>query len=63
MGKEKFVITVDEETQSLIINSLLLMRDEKLKEGMDIGWISETIVDVCNAPKKKSRLKGDSYER
>lgn len=63
MGKEKFVITVDEETQSLIINSLLLMRDEKLKEGMDIGWISETIVDVCNAPKKRGRLKGECYER
>ena len=53
MGKDKFVITVDEETQSLIINSLLLMRDEKMKEGMDIGWISEVIVDVCNAPKKE----------
>jgi len=63
MGKEKFVITVDEETQSLIINSLLLMRDEKLKEGMDIGWISEAILDVCNAPKKKGRLKGECYER
>lgn len=63
MGKDKFVITVDEETQSLIINSLLLMRDEKLKEGMDIGWISETIVDICNAPRKRGRLKGDCYER
>lgn len=63
MGKEKFVITVDEETQSLIINSLLLMRDEKLKEGMDIGWINEAILDVCNAPKKKGRLKGECYER
>lgn len=63
MGKDKFVITVDEETQSLIINSLLLMRDEKMKEGMDIGWISEVIVDVCNAPRKKGRLKGECYER
>lgn len=63
MGKDKFVITVDEETQSLIINSLLLMRDEKMKEGMDIGWISEVIVDVCNAPKKRGRLKGECYER
>lgn len=63
MGKEKFVITVDEETQSLIINSLLLMRDEKLKEGMDIGWISEAIIDVCNAPKKKGRIMGEAYER
>lgn len=63
MGKDKFVITVDEETQSLIINSLLLMRDEKLKEGMDIGWIGEVIVDICNAPRKRGRLKGDCYER
>ena len=63
MGKDKFVITVDEETQSLIINSLLLMRDEKMKEGMDIGWISEVIVDVCNAPIKRGRLKGECYER
>jgi hypothetical protein len=63
MGKDKFVITVDEETQSLIINSLLLMRDEKMKEGMDIGWISEVIVDVCNAPRKRGRLKGECYER
>ena len=62
MGKDKFVITVDEETQSLIINSLLLMRDEKMKEGMDIGWISEVIVDVCNAPRKRGRLKGECYE-
>lgn len=63
MGKDKFVITVDEETQGLIINSLLLMRDEKMKEGMDIGWISEVIVDVCNAPRKRGRLKGECYER
>lgn len=63
MGKDKFVITVDEETQSLIINSLLLMRDEKMKEGMDIGWISEVIVDVCNAPRKRGRLKGECHER
>ena len=32
MGKDKFVITVDEDTQSLIINSLLLMCEVKLKE-------------------------------
>ena len=63
MGKDKFVITVDEETQSLIINSLLLMRDEKMKEGVDNGWISEVIVDVCNAPRKRGRLKGECYER
>ena len=63
MSREKFVITVDEDTQSLIINSLLLMRDEKLKEGMDTGWISEAIIDVCNAPKKKGRLRGECYER
>ena len=63
MGKDKFVITVDEETQSLIINSLLMMRDEKLKEGMDVGWIGEVIVDVCNAPKKKGLLRGECYER
>lgn len=63
MGKEKFVITVDEEKQNLIINSLLLMRDEQLKEGKDIRWIGEVILDVCNAPKKKGWLKGDGYER
>ena len=39
------------------------MRDEKLKEGMDIGWIGEVIVDICNAPKKKGIFKGDCYER
>lgn len=63
MGKDKFVITVDEDTQSLIINSLLLMRDVKLKEGLNIDWISETIIDVCNAPKKKGRFIGEGYER
>ena len=63
MGKDKFVIIVDEETQSLLINSLLLMREEKLKEGMDIGWIGEVIVDICNAPKKKGIFKGECYER
>ena len=63
MGKDKFVITVDEDTQSLIINSLLLMRDAKLKEGLNIDWISETIIDVCNAPKKKGRMLGECYER
>jgi len=57
------VITVDEDTQSLIINSLLLMREVKLKEGLNIDWISETIIDVCNAPKKKERLLGEGYER
>ena len=63
MGKDKFVITVDEDTQSLIINSLLLMREVKLKEGLNIDWISEIIIDVCNAPKKKGRLLGEGYER
>ena len=63
MGKDKFVITVDEETQSRIINSLLLMREVKLKEWLNIDWISETIIDVCNAPKKKGRLLGECYER
>ena len=63
MAKEKFVLTVDEDTQGLIINALLALREEKLKEGMDIGCIGEVIVDVCNAPKKKSRIMGDSYER
>lgn len=63
MGKDRFVIIVDKETQSLIINSLLLMRDEKQKEGVDIGWISEAIVNVCNAPEKKDMLKGECYER
>ncbi|MBR3993993.1 MAG: hypothetical protein IKI97_01780 [Clostridia bacterium] len=63
MGKDKFVITVDEDTQSLIINSLLLMRDVKLKEGLNIDWISETIIDVCNAPKKRGRFIGEGYER
>ena len=63
MAKEKFVLTVDEDTQGLIINALLALREEKLKEGMDIGWIGEVIVDVCNAPKKKPRIMCDSSER
>lgn len=62
MNKEKFVFTMDEDTQSLIINSLLLMREAKLKEGMDVGWIGDVIIRVCNAPSKK-RVKGDAYER
>ena len=35
MGKDKFVITVDEDTQSLIINSLLLMREVKTERGAE----------------------------
>lgn len=63
MCKEEFLLTVDEEAQSLIINSLLLMRNTKLEEGMDVDWIGDVIVDVCNAPRKKSRSKGDEHER
>lgn len=63
MCKEEYVLTVDEEAQSLIINSLLLMRNTKLEEGMDVDWIGDVIVDVCNAPRKKSRFKGDEHER
>ena len=33
MGKDKFVIIVDEETQRLIINSLLPTRDANSKAG------------------------------
>ena len=63
MAKEKFVLTVDEDTQGLIINALLALRGGELRGGMDVGWIGEVIVDVCNAPKKKPRIMGDSYER
>lgn len=63
MGKDKYVITVDEETQNLIINSLLLMRDTKLKEGMDVDWISDAVIKVCNAPKKRELKRGVVYER
>ena len=52
MAKEKFVLTVDEDTQGLIINALLALREERLREGMDIGWIGEVIVDVCNVRKE-----------
>ncbi len=63
MGKVKYVLILDEETQGLIINSLLALREQKLKEGMDIGFISDAIVEVCNAPKKKNMFKGESYAR
>lgn len=63
MSGDRFVLTIDEETQGLIINSLLMMRDQKLKEGMDIGWIGDVIIDVCNAPKKRSMFRGDVHER
>lgn len=63
MCKEEFLLTVDEEEQGLIINSLLLMRNTKLEEGMDVDWIGDVIVDVCNAPKKKQRQRGEGYER
>ena len=59
MSKQKYLLTIDEDAQSLIINSLLLMREAKLKEGVDISWIADVIVDVCNAPKKKDRSLGD----
>lgn len=63
MCRDKFVLVVDEDTQSLIINSLLLMRNTKLEERMDVGWIGDVIIDVCNAPKKKARFKGEEHER
>ena len=63
MCKDKYVLIMDEDTQGLIINALLNLRDEKLKEGMDVGWIGDVIIDICNAPKKKPRIMGDSYER
>ena len=63
MCKDKYVLIMDEDTQELIINALLNLRDEKLKEGMDVGWISDVIIYICNAPKKKPRIMGDSYER
>ena len=63
MSKEKYVITVDEEAQCLIINSLLLMRDTKIKEGLDVDWIGDVIIDICNAPRKRIHLRGDLSER
>lgn len=63
MCKDKYVLTMNEETQGLIINALLEFREAKLKEGMDVGWIGEVIIDICNAPKRKSRFAGDDYER
>ena len=63
MAKEKYIMTVDEDTQGLIINALLMLREEKRKEGMDTGWIGDMIVDLCNAPKKKTRVMGDGCER
>lgn len=63
MTKEKYMLTVDEEAQGLIINALLMLREEKRREGMDTGWIGDVILDVCNAPKKKTRVMGDSCER
>ena len=58
MAKEKYMLTVDEDTQGLIINALLMLREEKRKEGMDTGWIGDVIVDLCNAPKKKNKGHG-----
>lgn len=63
MTKEKYMLTVDEEAQGLIINALLMLREEKRREGMDTGWIGDVILDVCNAPKKKTRVMGDGCER
>ena len=63
MCKEQYVLTFDEDIQSLIINSLLLMRNTKLEEGMDVDWIGDAIIAVCNAPKKKQRQRGEGYER
>lgn len=63
MCKDKYILTMDEDTQGFIINALLDFREAKLHEGMDIGWIGEVIVDVCNAPKQKGRFLGDAYER
>ncbi|MCQ2148718.1 MAG: hypothetical protein MJZ16_14565 [Bacteroidales bacterium] len=63
MCKDMYVLTIDEDTQGLIINALLKLREEKLQEGMDVGWIGDVIVDVCNAPKRKGRFVGESHER
>ena len=63
MAKEQYLMTVDEDTQGLIINALLMLREGKRKEGMDTGWIGDVIVDLCNAPKKKTRVMGDGCER
>lgn len=63
MEKDIYVITVDEDTQNLIINSLLLMRDTKLKEGTDVDWISDAVIKVCNAPRKREVKRGVAYER
>lgn len=63
IGEDKYVLTLDEATQGLIINALLEFRESKLKEGMDVGWIGEVIIDVCNAPKRKIRIAGDCHER
>ena len=46
MCKDKYVLIMDEDTQGLIINALLNLRDEKLKEGMDVGWIGDVIIDI-----------------
>ena len=35
MAKEKYMLTVDEDTQGLIINALLMLREEKRKEGKE----------------------------
>lgn len=63
MCRDKYVLVMNEETQGLIINALLAFRDEKLKEGMDVDWIGDIIIDVCNAPKRRGRIVGDAYER
>ena len=63
IGEDNYVLTLDEATQGLIINALLEFRESKLKEGMDVGWIGEVIIDVCNAPKRKSRIAGERHER
>lgn len=63
MDTDKFVLTVDEDTQGLIINSLLLMREKNIEEGADVSWISDVILDMCNAPKKKPKFKGEAHER
>lgn len=37
------------------------VRDDE--DMMDTGWIGDVIVDLCNAPKKKTRVMGDGCER
>lgn len=63
MDEVRFVLNIDEDTQSLIINSLLLMREVIRKDGLDTGWIADVITDICNAPAQAERSARDAHER